>query len=92
MKSRELLSIVLSLIMVLGVTAGSAFAQSDEFNELESQLGDFCDMSDEQKSDFFSKNPDLVKFDERLAIICEIVDEDEREDEMDALIDDVRVW
>ena len=30
MKSRQLLSVVLSLIMVFGVTAGSAFAQTDD--------------------------------------------------------------
>ena len=36
MKSRELLSIVLSLIMVLGVTAGSAYAQTNEVDTSDS--------------------------------------------------------
>jgi len=30
MKSRQLLSVVLSLVMVFGVSAGSAFAQTDD--------------------------------------------------------------
>ena len=33
MKSTQLLSVVLSLIMVFGVSAGSAFAQTDDVDD-----------------------------------------------------------
>jgi len=33
MKSRQLLSVVLSLVMLLGVSAGSAFAQTDDVDD-----------------------------------------------------------
>ncbi len=47
MKSTQLLSVVFSLIMFTGVTAGSAaFAQSDDDNyNLDDRLENFCSMS-----------------------------------------------
>ena len=82
MKSRQLLSIVFSLIMFTGVTASSAaFAETDEYyDQLEDQLEDFCDMTADEQSNFFSENPDLAKYDERLAAICDIEDFDEQID------------
>jgi len=91
MKSRQLLSIVFSLIMFTGVSAGSAaFAESDEYyDDLEDQLEDFCYMTDEQRVDFFSNNPDMAEYDEKLTIICDIEDEDNRYKELDDFIDAV---
>ena len=52
MKSRELLSIVLSLIMVLGVTAGSAYAQTDEVDTSDSvEIETFDDDRDEYRDE-----------------------------------------
>jgi len=79
MKSTQLLSVVFSLIMFTGVTAGStAFADSDD---LEDMMEDFCEMSLEEQSDFFADYPDMVEYNGKLSIICEIADEDELEDE-----------
>jgi hypothetical protein len=52
MKSRELLSIVLSLIMVFGVTAGSAYAQTDEVDIDDSvEIEAFDDAIEEEHED-----------------------------------------
>jgi len=111
MKSRELLSIVLSLIMVLGVTAGSAYAQTDDVDisdsidvtvnadteeddvreeetddvreeetdddrddkrDLDDRLDRFCDVTDEEKRQFFADHPRLEQFSDRLANYCEL--------------------
>lgn len=46
MKSRQLLSVVFSLIMISGVSAGSAaHGQSDDLEEIENTLEDFCELS-----------------------------------------------
>ncbi|QLH05902.1 ABC transporter substrate-binding protein [Nitrosopumilus ureiphilus] len=87
MKSTQLLSVVFSLIMFTGVTAGStAFADSDDLEDL---VENFCEMSVEQQSDFFTDYPDMVEYDEKLSTICDIADEDEREDALDDFILDV---
>ena len=87
MKSTHLLSVVFSLIMFTGVTAGNtAFADTDE---LENKLEDFCELSLEQQSYFFTDYPDMVEYDEKLSAICEIADEDEREDALDDFIFDI---
>jgi len=72
MKSRELQSIVLSLIMVLGITAGSAYAQTDDKNDLDDRLDGFCNMIDEEKRQFFADHPRLKQFSDRLANFCEL--------------------
>ena len=64
MKSRELLSIVLSLIMVLGVTAGTAYAQTDDVSVSDSIEVSVNDNTEENIESFavsgfiplFSKN------------------------------------
>ena len=122
MRSRELLSIVLSLIMVLGVSAGSAYAQTDDVgvsdsvevtvntaedsedtmddatdetteddereddnNEygLDDRLESFCEMTDEEKRQFFADHPRLEQFRERIVHHCEL-----SEDERDGAIDE----
>ena len=77
MKSKQLLSVVFSLIMFTGMTAGSvAFADSDD---LEDQLEDFCEMSEDEKELFFEDHPRIAKFKDRLTDFCEL-DEDKQEE------------
>ncbi len=122
MRSRELLSIVLSLIMVLGVSAGSAYAQTDDVGVsdsvevtvntaedsedtmddatdetteddereddndeygLDDRLEAFCNMTDEEKRQFFADHPRLEQFRERIVHHCEL-----SEDERDGAIDE----
>ena len=84
MKSTQLLSVVFSLIMFTGVTAGNAaFAESDDVDDI---LEDFCEMTLEEQSDVLSKY-ELDDYAEKLAVICEIEDEDEREDSLEDVID-----
>ena len=113
MKSRQLLSIVFSLIMFTGVTAGSvAFAESDEYNDelkdefdemgddydrdyvkdgrhhdLDDRLEYFCEMTDEDKRQFFEDHPRLEQFSDRLANYCDL-SEDERENAIDDFVRD----
>jgi len=79
MKSRELLSIVLSLVMVLGVTAGSAYAQTDEVDiddSAEIETFDDDTMKDDERDDYKMKNDKDMK--DKLARYCEMSDEDKR--------------
>jgi len=91
MKSTQLLSVVFSLIMFTGVTAGNtAFAESDDLDDI---IEDFCEMTLDERSDIISKY-ELDDYAEKLAIICEIDDDDEREeslwDVMDAIDPEIR--
>ncbi len=84
MKSTQLLSVVFSLIMFTGVTAGNAaFAESDDIDDI---LEDFCEMTLEEQGDVLSKY-DLDDYADKLTVICEIEDEDERDDSLDDVID-----
>ncbi|MDH3313703.1 MAG: ABC transporter substrate-binding protein [Nitrosopumilus sp.] len=86
MKSRQLLSIVFSLIMFTGVTAGSAataFAESDDLDDI---LEDFCEMTIQERADIVA-DYELDEYADKLAIICEMDDEDEREDSLEDVID-----
>lgn len=86
MKSTQLLSVVFSLIMFTGVSAGGvAFADED----LEDRLEFFCEMSSDEQREFFSDYPELAEYDERLAAICDIDDENERYDSLEEIIDEV---
>jgi len=76
MKSRELLSIVLSLIMVLGVTAGSAYAQTDEADIDDSVEIEAFDDRDDDKYDYRDGKHDLG---DKLDRYCEMTDEEKRE-------------
>ncbi|GBL41005.1 hypothetical protein EMGBD3_03730 [Nitrosarchaeum sp.] len=80
MKKTQLLSVVFSLIMITGVTAGNtaAYAESDEKqNDLKDRLDNFCNMTDAEKERFFVNHPRIAQFKDRLANICE-QSEDER--------------
>jgi len=75
MKSKQLLSIVFSLIMFTGITAGNAvFAESDDNDNHKVKLDSFCEMTDEEKRDFASKHE---KTEERLALMNEYCSLDE---------------
>ena len=74
MKSRQL-SIVFSLIMFTGITAGNAvFAESDDNDNHKVKLDSFCEMNDEEKRDFVSKHE---KTEEHLALMNEYCSLDE---------------
>ena len=84
MESRQLLSVVFSLIMFTGVTAGSAaFAESDDLDDI---IEDYCEMTIQERADVVS-NYELDEYVDKLAIICEMEDEDEREDSLEDIID-----
>ena len=82
MKSTQLLSVVLSLIMVFGVTAGFAYAQTDDYDDardgdhsnVKDRLANFCDLSDEDKRQFFEDHPKFAQFSDRLANYCDLSD------------------
>ena len=79
MKSRQLLSIVFSLIMFTGVTAGSvAFAASydDEYG-LGDKLDRYCEMTNEEKQDLISKYDKSEEHIAKIDAYCEL-DEDKR--------------
>ena len=104
MKSTQLLSVVLSMILVLGASAGPAFAQVDDdmddtsieeyddereeydddlkedydddrydkHADLDDRLEHFCEMTDEEKRQFFADHPRIEQFADRLANYCEM--------------------
>ena len=69
------------------VTLDESATLDEYYDDLEEQLENFCSMTDEKQLDFFSENPDMIKFDEELVSICEMEDEYEREDTLDDSID-----
>jgi len=85
MKNRQILSVVFSLIMFTGVTAGSAaaFAESDDLDDI---LEGFCEMTIQERADIIS-DYELDEYADKLTIICEMDDEDEREDSLEDVID-----
>jgi arsenate reductase-like glutaredoxin family protein len=90
MKKTQLLSVVFSLIMFTGVTAGTAvaYAESDDGDyDFDDRLEYFCEMTDPEKEQLFIDHPRLAEFEERLTNYCEL-DEDEREELIDAFIDE----
>lgn len=88
MKSTQLLSVVFSLIMFTGVTAGNtAFADSDELDDI---LENFCEMTETERSDIVSKY-ELDEYAEKLAIICDIEDDIDRENSLDDVIDAIEL-
>jgi len=95
MKSRQLLSIVFSLIMFTGVTAGSAaFAESDDYDDkhgLDDKLDRYCEMTDQEKRDFISEHDkastsSIAKMNE----YC-LLDEDARDAYIEEHKDDYRM-
>jgi chromosome segregation and condensation protein ScpB len=90
MKKAQLLSVVFSLIMFTGVTAGTAvaYAESDDNDhDFDDRLEHFCEMIDSEKEQLFDDHPRLAEFEERLTGYCEL-DEDEREELIDEFIEE----
>ncbi len=90
MKNTQLLSVVFSLIMFTGVTAGTAvaYAESDDSDhDFDDRLEYFCEMTDLEKEQLFIDHPRLAEFEERLTNYC-VLDEDEREELIDAFIEE----
>lgn len=95
MKSTQLLSVVLSLIMVFGVTAGSAYAQTDdvddtsiddEIDDLEMEMEDeIDDVTNDETDEGSDENSDYARdgthynLDDRLAHFCDMSDEETRQ-------------
>jgi len=78
MKSR-VLSIVLSLIMVLGVTAGSAYAEADDSRDgnydFKDKLDRYCDLTDEEKAELVAKHDKSAEHQELMNQYCELDEE-----------------
>ena len=90
MKQAQLLSIVFSLIMLTGITAGSAVAYADsdddyDMDDLEDKLEYFCELSEDEKTQLYSEYTDLENYKTQLEEFCEL-DEDEREEKIELFI------
>ena len=80
MKKTQLLSVVFSLIMITGVTAGNtaAYAELDEKqNDLKERLSNICMLADAEKEQFFLDHPRIAQFKDKITSICKL-SEDER--------------
>jgi len=81
MKKAQLLSVVFSLIMFTGVTAGTAvsYAESDDNDhDFDDRLEDFCEMSEVDQAAFLEKYPMASDHKDKLEEYC-LLDESERE-------------
>jgi hypothetical protein len=88
MKKTQLLSIVFSLIMITGVTAGNTavYAEPDEKqNDLKERLANICILTDSEKEQFFLDHPRIAQFKDRLANFCNL-SEDQRKIAIEAFI------
>jgi len=88
MKKIQLLSVVFSLVMFTGITAGTAVAYAesdDDAHDFDDRLEQFCEMTDVEKKQLFEDHPRLAQFEERLASYCEL-DEVERDNLIDEFI------
>ena len=88
MKQAQLLSVVFSLIMFTGLSAGTtiAYAESDDSkHDFDDRLEYFCEMTDDEKDQLFEDHPRITQFVDRLSNFCGL-DEDEREELIDAFI------
>ena len=69
MKKAQLLSVVFSLIMFTGLTAGTAVAYAesdDDDHDFEDRLEHYCEMSDPEKNQLFYDHPKLKDFKNQL--------------------------
>ena len=80
MKSTQLLSVVLSMILVFGVSAGSAFAQTDDIDDIDNSME-----NDNFDDSYTSGNDDDDRDDDRY----ENDDDDRDRDDMDDKHDDL---
>lgn len=88
MKKTQLLSVVFSLIMITGITAGNTavYAEPDEKqNDLKERLANICILTDSEKEQFFLDHPRIAQFKDRLANFCNL-SEDQRKIAIEAFI------
>jgi len=81
MKKGQLLSIVFSLIMFTGLTAGTAVAYAeagDDNYDFDDKLDRYCEMSEEDKAAFIEEHDKAEEHQEKMAEYC-MLDESERE-------------
>ncbi|WP_299293337.1 ABC transporter substrate-binding protein [Nitrosopumilus sp.] len=77
MKSTQLLSVVFSLIMFTGVSAGSvAFAEDDVDSEMREKLERYCEMSDEDKRDYLAENDKTEEHAKKMDRYCTLSESD----------------
>jgi hypothetical protein len=82
-KSTQLLSIVLSLILVFGVSAGSVHAETDDGHDLDELVNSYCELDTKQQQiDFFNDNESLWQVEDNLGSYCEMSESD-REDALE---------
>jgi len=81
MKSRELLSVVLSLIMIFGVSAGSAYAQTDTEVNLEESLKVTVD--DDTVEDEIDGTTTEVELEEGLEVTDDTIKEEDGDRDVD---------
>ncbi len=78
MKSR-VLSIVLSLVMVFGVSAGSAYAEADDSRDgnydIKDKLDRYCDMTDKEKAELVAKHDKSAEHQELMNQYCKLDEE-----------------
>ena len=80
MKSTQLLSVVLSLILIFGVSAGSAQAETYDGHDLDELVNIYCELDNkEQQLIFFSDNEPLWIVEDSLANYCEMSESDREE-------------
>ena len=78
MKKTQLLSIVFSLIMFTGVTAGSVvFAEPIKHPMIE-KIDELCEMSDVEKETFFEAYPNVADYRDKIEEICQLETYEER--------------
>ncbi len=63
--------------------------ETKELENLTEELENFCFLSTEEQSEFFSVYVDMIDYEEVLSFICEIENENEREDAMYDFISDI---
>ena len=88
MKNQQLLRLVFSLILITGLSAGTAvtFAESDENeDDFDDKLEQFCSMTNEEKNQLLEEYPSLSQYEELLTEYCSL-DEDEREDSIEKFV------
>jgi hypothetical protein len=90
MKKIQLLSVIFSLIMFTGLSAGTAVAYAesgDNDHDFDDRLENFCEMTDSEKEQLFDDHPRLAQFEDRLTSYCDL-DEMEREELIDEFIEE----
>ena len=88
MKNQQLLRLVFSLILITGLSAGTAvtFAESDENeDDFDDKLEQFCSMTNEERNQLLEEYPSLSQYEELLTEYCSL-DEDEREDSIEQFV------